>query len=194
MSARLLMACALALVGAAVSSPAVAQDATTVRGAWFGGGLGTASARVNCDICTTDRNGGLSGYLTGGLRLVPGLHAGAELGGWFDNTDGVSQRLLLYGASLWWHPQPGRRWFLKGGLGLMRYHAGTDAPNDQPLNASTAALQLGGGYDFRAAPKLWFTPFANLIVTSSGNLTSGNTVVTNASFSMLQLGAGLAWR
>ena len=44
------------------------------------------------------------------------------------------------------------------------------------------------------AQKLWFTPFANLIVSSSGNLTSGNTVVTDASYSMLQLGAGLTWR
>ena len=33
-----------------------------------------------------------------------------------------------------------------------------------------------------------------MIVSTSGNLTSGNTIVTGASFSMLQLGAGLTWR
>jgi hypothetical protein len=38
------------------------------------------------------------------------------------------------------------------------------------------------------------TPYANLIVSTSGNLTSGNTIMTDASFSMLQLGAGLTWR
>jgi hypothetical protein len=43
-------------------------------------------------------------------------------------------------------------------------------------------------------PKLWFTPYANLIVSTSGNLTSGNPVVTDGSFSMLQVGAGLTWR
>lgn len=111
MSARLLVPCALA-VFAPAATPAVAQDATTLRGPWLGAGLGTASAQVNCDLCASDRNGGLSGYVAGGFRVAPNLHAGLELAGWFDNTEGVSQRLMLYGASLWWHPQRGARWFL----------------------------------------------------------------------------------
>jgi hypothetical protein len=37
-------------------------------------------------------------------------------------------------------------------------------------------------------------PYANLIVSTSGNLTSGNTIVTDASFSMFQLGAAVTWR
>ena len=134
------------------------------------------------------------GYLAGGLRVTPTLHAGAELSGWFDETNDVHQRLLLYGASLWWHPQAGKNWFLKGGVGLMNYHAGTGDDDDDPLSATAAALQLGAGYDLRAGRKLWFSPFANMIVTSSGNLTSGNTIITGASFSLLQLGAGLTWR
>ena len=192
MSARLLMACALLAFGAATS--AGAQETTTLRGPWVGGGIGTASASVNCDICIADRNGGLSGYLAGGLRVTPTLHAGAELSGWFDETNDVHQRLVLYGASLWWHPQARKNWFLKGGVGLMNYHAGTGDDDDDPLSATAAALQLGAGYDLRAGRKLWFSPFANMIVTSSGNLTSGNTIVTGASFSLLQLGAGLTWR
>jgi hypothetical protein len=192
MLARLLLACALILP--ATATPAHAQAPVTARGAWLGGGIGTASARVNCDICASDRNGGLSGYLAGGLRIGPGLHAGAELSGWFDKTENVSQRLILYGASLWWYPRPGGRWFLKGGAGVLQYHAGTDAANDEPLTASAAALQMGTGYDLRASRKLWISPFANLLVSTSGNLTSGNTVVTGASFSLLQLGAGVTWR
>ena len=152
------------------------------------------SASVNCDICIGDRNGGLSGYLAGGFRVTSSLRAGAELTGWFDDTDGVSQRLVLYGASLWWNPQASRNWFLKSGLGLMRYRAATGEDDDDPLTANAAALQLGGGYDLQAGRKLWISPFANLIVTTSGNLASGNTIVTGASFSMLQLGAGLTWR
>jgi hypothetical protein len=193
MSARLLMTCVLAAFGLGAAAPVAAQGTTQVRG-WFGGGLGTASAKVNCEMCVGDRNGGFSGYLAGGLRLAPGLDAGAEIDGWFDTTDEVSQRLLLYGASVWWHPQPDGRWFLKGGMGLMRYHAGTDVADDEPLRAGAAALQLGTGYDFRASRRLWFSPYANLLVTTSGNLTSGTTVVTDASFSLLQLGAGLSWR
>ena len=57
MSARLLMACALLAFGAATA--AGAQETTTLRGPWVGGGIGTASASVNCDICIADRNGGL---------------------------------------------------------------------------------------------------------------------------------------
>jgi hypothetical protein len=192
MSVRYLAA-ALALAAIAGVSTAHAQS-SSVHGAWLGGGIGTASARVNCEACTANRNGGLSGYVSGGLAVARGLRAGAELAGWFDSTDDVNQRLALYGASLWWNPSPAGSWYLKGGIGMLNYRASTDNEDDDPLTGSAAALQIGGGYDIRAARKLWFTPFANLIVSSSGNLTSGNTVVTDASYSMLQLGAGLTWR
>ena len=81
MSTRLLVACALA-VFATAATPALAQNATTLRGPWLGAGLGTASAQVNCDLCASDRNGGLSGYVAGGLRVAPNLHAGLELAGY----------------------------------------------------------------------------------------------------------------
>lgn len=192
MSVRFIAA-ALALAAIAGATPASAQQ-PSVHGPWLGGGLGTASARVNCDLCSNDRNGGLSGYLSGGVALARGVRAGAELTGWFDNTDDVSQRLALLGASLYWNPNPTAPWYLKGGIGLLNYRAATDNEDDDPLTGSVAAVQVGGGYDIRAAQKLWLTPFANLIVSSSGNLTSGNTIVTDASYSMLQLGAGLTWR
>ncbi len=60
-----IMASAGLLLAAVLSQPAAAQ-APTLRGPWLGGGLGTASAQVNCELCTSDRNGGLSGYLAGG--------------------------------------------------------------------------------------------------------------------------------
>jgi hypothetical protein len=189
---RIAAACLLA--GLALSQPARAQE-PTLRGPWLGAGIGTASAAVNCDICTGDRNGGLSGYLTGGFTFSRNLRAGVELTGWLDETDNVRQRLLLYGASLYWNPTPAAPWYLKGGIGILNYNAdATDDPEDDPLGASTGALQLGAGYDFRAGSKLWLTPFANLIVSTSGNLTSGNTIVTDASFSLMQIGAGLSWR
>ena len=84
---RQLLACAL--LAFATSTPARAQETPTLHGPWVGAGIGTASASVNCDICIGDRNGGLSGYLAGGLRVAPAVHVGAELTGWFDNTDGV---------------------------------------------------------------------------------------------------------
>jgi len=177
----------------ALSAPAAAQDGT-LRGPWLGAGIGTASAAVNCDICTGDRNGGLSGYLSGGFSVSRSLRAGAELNAWRDVTGGVSQRLILYGASLYWVPTPTASWYLKGGIGLLNYRASTEDEDDDPLGASTGALQLGAGYDFRAGSKLWVTPFANLIVSTSGNMTSGNSIVTDASFSVMQLGAGVTWR
>ena len=197
MPARLIAAvCLLGVFAVSLPAYSLAQARQPrVHGPWLGAGLGTASARVNCEICANDRNGGLSGYLTGGLTITRGLRAGAEVAGWFDTTDEVKQSLALYGASLYWNPQPTGAWYLKGGLGLLHYHADTqNNPDDDPLNASAAALQLGGGYDLRASRRLWFTPFANLIVSTSGNLTSGNTIVTGASFSLLQLGAGVTWR
>ena len=188
-----IMTSACLLMAAAVSQPAAAQS-PTLRGPWLGGGLGTGSAQVNCELCTSDRNGGLSGYLAGGIAAGPSLRVGAELAGWFDTTDDVSQRLMLYGASVYWNPAPAGAWYLKGGLGLLNYHAGTPDPDDETLEASSAALQLGGGYDFKAGDRLWIAPFANLVVSTSGNLTSGNTIVTDASFSLFQIGAGVTWR
>ena len=181
------------LAALALSQPARAQDAT-LRGPWLGAGLGTASAAVNCEICTGDRNGGLSGYLSGGFTFSRSLRAGAELAGWRDETAGVTQRLVLYGASLYWVPTPTASWYLKGGIGLLNYHASTGDEDEDPLTASTGALQLGAGYDFRAGSKVWLTPFANLIVSTSGNMTSGNSIVTDASFSLMQIGAGITWR
>ena len=188
-----IMTSAWLLAAAVISQPAAAQ-APTLRGPWLGGGVGTGSAQVNCELCMSDRNGGLSGYLSGGIALSPSVRVGAELAGWFDTTDDVSQRLTLYGASVYWNPSPTGAVYLKGGLGLLNYHAGTPDEDDDPLTASTAALQLGTGYDFRAGSRLWLAPFANLIVSTSGNLTSGNTIVTDASFSLFQLGAAVTWR
>lgn len=186
--------CAFAFLAMTAAAPARAQaNDPQLRGPWLGGGIGGASARVNCDICNGERNNGLSGYLTGGLAVSRKVRAGAEFSGWFDNTDDVNQRLALLGASLYWHPRATNTWYLKGGLGLLRYHA-DDEGDDDPLKARTGAIQLGGGYDFRTSRKLWLTTFANLIVSTRGDLTSGNAVVTDASFSMLQIGAGLTWR
>ena len=177
----------------ALSQPARAQDAT-LRGPWLGAGIGTASAAVNCDICNGERNGALSGYLAGGFTLSRSLRAGAELNAWRDETAGVTQRLILYGASLYWMPTPTASWHLKGGIGLLNYRASTGDDDEDPLEASNPALQLGAGYDVRAGSKLWLTPFANLIVSTSGNLTSGNSIVTDASFSLMQIGAAVTWR
>ena len=185
---------ALLLAAAALSQPARAQD-PTLRGPWLGAGLGTASASVNCELCVEDRNGGLSGYLTGGFALSPSVRAGAELMGWFDTTNEIRQRLLVYGASLYWNPAPRSPLYFKGGLGLMRYHADDVADeDDDPLGASTLAVQIGSGYELRAGSRLRVSPFVNLVVSTSGSLTSGNTIVTDASFSMFQLGAGVTWR
>ncbi len=181
------------LAALALSHPARAQE-PTLRGPWLGAGIGTASAAVNCDICSGDRNGGLSGYLSGGFSLNPSLRAGAELAGWRDQTAGVSQRLLFYGASLYWVPTPTASWYLKGGVGMLNYRASTDDDDEDPLGAGAGALQLGVGYDFRAGSRVWLTPFANLLVSTSGNMTSGSTIVTDASFSLMQLGAGITWR
>jgi hypothetical protein len=181
------------LAALALSQPARAQN-PTLRGPWLGAGIGTASAAVTCDICTGDRNGGLSGYLSGGFTFSRSLRAGAELAGWRDETAGVTQRLILYGASLYWVPTPTASWYLKGGVGLLNYRASTEDEEEDPLGASTGAVQLGAGYDFPVGSRVRLTPFANLIVSTRGNLTSGNSIVTDASFSLMQIGAGITWR
>ena len=132
--------------------------------------------------------------LAGGFTFSRNLRAGAELNAWRDETAGVTQRLVLYGASLYWMPTPAASWHLKGGIGLLNYRASTEDDDEDPLEASNPALQLGVGYDVRTGSKVWLTPFANLIVSTSGNLTSGSSIVTDASFSLMQIGAAVTWR
>ena len=185
---RLLTALALA-----AAAPAEAQQVNLGR-FWAGAGLGGASTGVNCDLCVGDRSEGFSGFLAAGVALSPKLRLGAEANAWFDGTDDVNQRLTLLGASLLWSPNPQRPWYFKGGLGLVRYHAGTDDPDDDGLSAGALGLQLGGGYDLRFSDRWSLTPFANVIASTTGDLTSGNSIVTDVNFTVLQLGAGITYR
>jgi hypothetical protein len=186
---------AIGLFAAPAHTLAQQSEAPRVRlsGFWAGGGLGGASTGVSCTLCD-GRDTGLSGFLSAGFTLSPRLRLGAEANAWFDGQDDVDQRLALFGASLYWAPNPERPWYLKGGLGLVRYHAGTDDPDDEGLNAGALGLQLGGGYDLRFSRRLWLTPFANVIASTSTEMTSGTAVVTDVSFTMLQLGAGITYR
>jgi hypothetical protein len=62
MPARLIAAvCLLGVFAVSLPASSLAQaQQPRVRGPWLGAGLGTASARVNCEICANDRNGALS--------------------------------------------------------------------------------------------------------------------------------------
>jgi hypothetical protein len=65
-----IMASATVVAVVALSHPAAAQP-PTLRGPWFGGGIGTAWARVHCELCTSARNGvTTSGNLTSGTTIV----------------------------------------------------------------------------------------------------------------------------
>lgn len=177
-------------------APVAAQQADPVmklNGFWAGGGLGGASTGLSCTLCD-GRDTGLSGFLSAGFTLSPKVRLGAEANAWFDGENDVSQRLALFGASLYWSPNSERPWYFKGGLGLVRYHAGTDEPDDEGLSAGALGVQLGGGYDFRFSRRLWLTPFANVIASTNTEMTSGTVVVTNVSFTMLQVGAGITYR
>jgi hypothetical protein len=187
------MLSALALVAAPLAAQQGDTPVVKLGGFWAGGGLGGASTGVSCTLCD-GRDTGFSGFLSAGFSLSPKVRVGAEANAWFDGENDVSQRLALFGASLYWSPNPGRPWYFKGGVGLVRYHAGTDDPNDEGLSAGAMGVQLGGGYDLRFSRRLWLTPFANVIASTSTEMTSGNAVVTDVSFTMLQVGAGITYR
>jgi hypothetical protein len=193
MATRVLRVFAVLVLAA---TPLAAQQDDPVMklsGFWAGGGFGGASTGLSCTLCD-GRDTGLSGFLSAGFTLSPKLRLGAEANAWFDGENDVSQRLALFGASLYWSPNPERPWYFKGGLGLVRYHAGTDDPNDDGLSAGAVGVQLGGGYDLRFSRRLWFTPFANVIASTNTEMTSGAVVVTDVSFTMLQVGAGITYR
>ena len=102
---------------------------------------------------------------------------------------------MLYGASALLDPTPTAPVVPEGRHRNAQLHADpTEDDDEDPLGASTRRCSSVSGTTFRAGSKVWLTPFANLIVSTSGNLTSGNSIVTDASFSLMQIGAAVTWR
>jgi len=181
----------LAAFGPALASAQSTGNPQTRQGFGISFGLGTGSAGVSCNSCTTDRTSGFSGYLRLGGYLKPNIFLGAESNGWVHSEDGVDETLGFLTGVAQWYPNVATGLYLKGGLGFAAYSA-TDGTDD--LNATAPAITLGVGYDFRVGKNFSLTPFANYLKSMEGEL-KANDVSTgfNLSTNVFQFGLGFTW-
>jgi hypothetical protein len=184
-SVRLVALLATLLV---VTAPLAAQKPAEHRGPFIGLGLGWGSARLSCNICTTERNEDISGFLRMGLALSQQFLVGLEADGWYDKAT-VSQFLGSAGLALWMYPSRKSGFYLKTGVGVSKYTA-----SDEPDHFKTSSIsgQIGVGYEFGVYRGVSVGPYANFIGTTSSSFSFNDTVVDgSANSSLIQIGVAV---
>jgi len=165
-----------------------AQEAGSHHGFYLGAGLGHGSAQLTCSICQGGRNGGTSGYLSGGYSVTPRVRLGAEILAWYK---GGQVDYLLTSAQLVavLYPLPKSGFFLKTGFGLAKYAA---EDSDDKVNTKAFAGQVGVGYEVPVGRGLALVPFANFLGTTGGDVRFNDTVSgLSANTSLIQVGIGI---
>jgi hypothetical protein len=158
-------------------------------------GLGNGSAGVTCSTCATDRENGLSGFLSMGGAVSPTLVFGGELNGWSKSKNGADSRIGFLTGYAQWYPSATNGFFVKPGLGMgsISIQDNTTVPSNK-LESAGFAYQIGAGYDFRMSHTFSLTPYANYIATTGASskfngVDTGDKLNTNN----FQIGIGLTW-
>jgi len=176
---------AMALTG---SSTAAAQR-REASGLWYSVGVAPGWARVTCYICAGRRKTALSAVIGVGGSAGRAVRIGAELAAWRQREGGVTQTVMSFGATAYWYPNAGRRFYLRGGAALVthRTNDGTDV-----ITSSGIGPQMGVGYEYPVGQ--WrLAPFAHYSVGvfGGGVKFNGGQAAGSATVSFLQVGASL---
>jgi hypothetical protein len=162
-------------------------------GLWYSMGVAPGWARVTCDICAGRRKTGLSAFIGVGGSTSRAVRVGAELAGWRQQDDGVTQTLLSFGAAAYWYPSVQRRFYIRGGAALVMHRAsdGTDV-----VTSSGIGPQLGIGYEYPVNRSWRVAPFAHYSVGVFGGDVkfNGGQAAGSATVSFLQVGASFTRR
>jgi hypothetical protein len=178
------------------SSVIAAQDANrpnTRDGVWFGFGLGAGTTGADCSNCGTERTGGPSGYVRMGTTITPSVLLGGELTGWGHSSGGTDETMGFASAVLLWYPSNVGAFFVKFGVGGMKYTA-NDGSNE--LTATAPAGSLGFGYDIRISGDVSVTPYVNALSSNRSTYRyNGSSSGFNAdiNLNLVQIGVGLSW-
>ena len=135
---------AMALTG---SSTAAAQR-REASGLWYSVGVAPGWARVTCYICAGRRKTALSAVIGVGGSAGRAVRIGAELAAWRQREGGVTQTVMSFGATAYWYPNAGRRFYLRAaqlrpvldGLGISIISTSKGVMSDRRARAQ----RLGG--------------------------------------------------
>jgi hypothetical protein len=184
-------AAALALIAA----PAMAQGAHARQGFTVSFGLGGGSAGISCDDCSTDREGGVSGYLRLGGAVRPNLVIAAESHGWTKSEGSVTSQIGYLTGVAQWYPAVSSGFHVVGGAGFgMLRLDDTDPALGGTLESAGLAYQFGAGYDWRVGRNFSLTPYLNFLGMAGGEpKLDGTALGGTLNANVLQFGLGFSW-
>lgn len=192
---RFAFAFATLVLVALCTSPLAAQAARQKGSLWLQGGAGVGSIRLTCDLCTDERDWGYLGRVAGGVVATQGLRLGVEVDGFFDQEGNTRRRTFLIGTTALWQPSPASGFFLRGGLGQLRYRAYNSAQEDPPVTRTRPiSVTLGVGYDWFIGGSSALTPQVALAVGFKDDLIDGNNVITSVGATFITAGLSYSWR
>ncbi len=183
----------VAVLSLAATETLVAQNGAGHgrQGLWLGAGLGVGFARARCDLCTNNRDGGLSGHARVGGTITSGFLLGVEGDGWRHQNEGVDLGFGALHAVALWYPSPrGTPWFLKGGFGFVGYRVDGGA-DVEAITASSFGGQFGAGYDLRVTRNVSLTPQFTFVGSLFANLESEGQRLADVTLTLIQFGMGV---
>ena len=193
------MTLAVTLTLALVSATS-AQVRGRHQGLWITGGMGFGSAKISCAECEDgDLGSGPTATLGLGLGISQRLFLGAEVTGWFKESNGINDRAGFAALTLRYYPLVGRQFYVGGGAGFGRHRTGVKregALSDREgLTQSALAWRLESGYDVLLGNQFVLTPNASYNRTMSSDLKKdGSSLDVSAAFSVVEFGVTLSWR
>ena len=195
-SSRCLLVVAAAL--AASGSPTRAQEPDSTQpsrhGFWIAVGLGWSRASTTCSTCATPHLSGLARQVALGGSPSPHFLVGAEFNAWLVwGDDHGSRAISAVSGVLMWYPSRTGPWFLKAGLGVVKYLPASSSA----LEASATSGVLGFGGDVHVSRRVSLTPSLSVFATPPlKNFTLDASSVTPAepaAMMVVELGLGVSW-
>ena len=172
-----------------------AQAARNKReGIWIGIGAGPGNAGTYCDQCPDDRTWGFSGSVRIGGTIASNLLLGFETNGLLGSVDSVDSRLGFASVTGTLFPSQYNNFYVKIGLGGMKYYA---AQVGTEVDALAPSVMAGIGYEFEVGRgNLVVVPYFNYLASTSVDVqVNGQPVPTSTiSVNLFQFGLGLLWR
>jgi hypothetical protein len=166
-------AVAVALLGAFLAGPAAAQERVR-NGFWADAGVGYGRLRVRCTTCSgvgTAYGGTVT--VTLGRSLSRTVVLGLEGQVWSSWEAGPREQVRSLTVVAQWYPFVGRRFFLRGGTGIVQgpvVPSGTGA-SPASVRGTGVGLTLGVGYDLPLGKHFGLAAQAASHVAALGDLT-----------------------
>jgi hypothetical protein len=181
---------ALALLAQPASASAQSRP-NTREGFFISFGVAGGSAKLDCNLCSGNRETGSAGYLRMGGTVSPRILVGGDAGGWLKTINGVDVQTGYLVASVYFYPRASGAWYLQGGAGVTEVSLSGSGSSD--VTGTGFGLVVGTGYDWRVARNFSLTPYVSAMLSSSLDLSVNGTKVGSTTPSLVQFGLGFSW-